>query len=554
MRPRPLGDSETQTEQVANATEMAALSAEKASAAAEARIAAHAAEVAAESAAADTRVAANEAEAEASAANEARSRARVEQEGLAARRETLDRQLETGLDASLLRSARARGGRRFTDGLEVEPDLRIAVEAALGDILSGLVLDPDDVRALSDAAAVLVLRDGGDGRTRAGDRAAAPLSEAVMAAGGGPLSAAFRLDPESHAARLLGRCAWVPTLDDALALRDQLAPGWRLVTRDGIVLDDVGVIRPAPGDSTLERRAARDDVARRLERAEAELERATARAEAAIEAREAATAAVRAARERLDSARRVRRVADETDRAAASAAENAARELAWQEALLERARADAATAAEEATQRAAELSAFDEGQTGADVSEQARAALTALEERVAALRIERDAAARLTGEARAARDRALEDRRRAEVASGLAEARVEELDRDEVALSGREADLVTEREALAGGAGWRRRRGSRPPPRPSKPPSARPGTSGATCSPPRRRRARPASVCARPRTAPARARSPRWRPGCRWTRPARACWWSWPPSATTGSGRCSPRAARRRPQSAPRLG
>ena len=440
---------EAQTEQVANATEMAALSAEKASAAAAARMAAHAAEVAAESAAADARVAANEAEAEASAANEAGSRARVEQEGLAARRDTLDRQLETGLDASLLRSARARGGRRFTDGLEVEPDLRIAVEAALGDILSGLVLDPDDARALSDAAAVLVLRDGGDGRTRAGDRAAAPLSEAVMAAGGGPLSAAFRLDPESHAARLLGRCAWVPTLDDALSLRDQLAPGWRLVTRDGIVLDDVGVIRPAPADSTLERRAARDDVARRLERAEAELERATARGEAAIEAREVATAAVRAAREQLDSARRVRRVADETDRAAASAAENAARELAWQEALLERARADAATAAEEATQRAAELSTFDEGQTGADVSEQAKAALAALEERVAALRTERDTAARLAGEARTARDRALEDRRRAEVASGLAEARVEELDRDEVALSGREADLVTEGEALA---------------------------------------------------------------------------------------------------------
>ena len=53
---------------------------------------------------------------------------------------------------------------------------------------------------------------------------------------------------------------------------------------------------------------------------------------------------------------------------------------------------------------------------------------------MASLRVERDVAARVAGEARAARDRAIEDRRRAEVSLGLAEARVEELDRDEVAL------------------------------------------------------------------------------------------------------------------------
>ena len=440
----------TQQGQVAAATESAATTAERAGAAAEARTQTHAAEEGAEATAQAARVAASEAEAAASAANATLSRLRAELEGLNARRDALDAQLETGPDESVLRSARARGGRRFTEGLEVEPDLRLAVEAALGEVLSGLVVDPADARALADAASVMVLRDGGDGRSRASDRVALKLEERVSEVGGGALSAAFRLDPDAHAARLLARVQWVPTLDHAFALRELLPPGWRLVTRDGIVVDDVGVMHPAPGVSTLERRANRDEVARQAERANAELETAAARATETAEARTAADATVRTAREALDAARRARRVADETDRSAASAAENAARELAWQEALLERAQTEAATAREEAATRAAELTAFDKGQTGEGASDDARAALEALEVRVAALRRERDVAANVAGEARAARDRAMEDRRRAEVALGLAEARVEELDRDEVALSGRDADLVTERERLAG--------------------------------------------------------------------------------------------------------
>ena len=440
----------SQLEQVAGATEVAATTAQRAGAAAETRAAAHAAEEAAESAATAARVTANEAEATSSAANERLSRLRAELEGLTARREALDQQLESGPDASVLRSARARGGRRFSDGLEVEPDLRLAVEAALGEVLSGLVLELDDARALADASAVMVLRDGGDGRDRSTDRAATRLEAQVGEIGGGPLSVAFRLDPDAHAARLLSRCWWVPSLDDALALRDQLPPGWRLVTRAGVVVDDVGVIRPAPGVSTLERRATRDEVARRLERAQGELETATRQAADAAEARLAADDHVRAAREALDSARRARRVADEADRSSASAAENAVRELAWQEATLERAQTEATTATDEAAQRALELKAFDDSQTGEGASAEARDALQALEVRVAALRTERDAAADVAGEARAARDRAMEDRRRAEVSLGLAEARIEELDRDELALSGRDADLVTERERLAG--------------------------------------------------------------------------------------------------------
>jgi chromosome segregation protein len=441
---------QAQAQQVATATGLATTAAERAEAAARARVDAHAAEEAAEREAAGARVSANEADAEAAAANEAASRLRAEQEGLHARRTALDQQLEAGLDASLLRSARARGGRRFSDGLEVEPTLRLAVEAALGEVLAGLVLDADDLHALSQAAAVLVLRDGGDGRSRSGDRAAAVLEEGVLRVGGGPLAAALRLDPDAHAARLLARCLWVPALDDALALREVLPPGWRLVTRDGRVVDDLGVIRPAPGVSTLERRATRDEVDRRFERVQPELVAATAAAATAQAARAAAESRVQAAREALDVARRARRVADEADRAAASAAENAARELAWQEALLERAHTEAATATAEARQRSAELADLDDSQAGEGASPEARSALEALDARVAALRRERDAAANVAREARAAREGALEDRRRAEVGLGLAEARIEELGREELALSGREADLIAERERLAG--------------------------------------------------------------------------------------------------------
>jgi chromosome segregation protein len=439
-----------QAGRVASATETAATAAQRAESAAEARDVAHQAEERAERGATDARVAASEADAAASTADEALSRLRAELEGLTARRETIDQQLASGPEESVLRSVRARGGRRFSDGLEVEPELRLAVESALGDILTGLVLDLDDARVLAEASAVMVLRDGGSGRSRATDRAAARLEERVAEVGGGALSSALRLDPDAHAARLLARFVWVPELDDALTLREHLPPGWRLVTRGGAVIDDLGVIRPAPGTSTLERRASRDEVVRRLERAQAQQASAAERAEAALEARSAAAAAVSGAREALDAARRTRRVADETDRSAASAAENAARELAWQEALLERARTEATTATEEAAQRTAELSDLDAAAAGEGASPDARSALEALEARVASLRSERDNAAAVAGEARAARDRAMEDRRRAEVALGLADARIEELAGDDVALSGRDADLVTERERLAG--------------------------------------------------------------------------------------------------------
>ena len=418
--------------------------------AAEIREAAHAAEAEADASAADARVSAAEAATEAAEAHALASRLTAELENLQARRDELDARLSEGPDESILRSIRARGGRRFTEGLEVEPELRLAAESALGDVLAGVVADSGDVTALAEASAVFVLRDGGDGLGRAGERAARRLEERVADLGGGMLAGALRLDPEGHAQRLLARSVWVPDLDAAFAIRGELPAGWRVVTRDGVVLDDVGVVRPPPGSSLLEQRALREDIARRVEQMAPELELAIARDQAASAARATAEAAIGATREALEAARRVRLVADESERTAASTAENAARERAWQDALIERSTAESAAAQEEAEQRASEIAAFDgAGHDGQSMDAEAQTALAALEKRMATLRSERDEAAAEVQQTRATRDRALEDRRKAEVGLGLAEARLEELGRDDLALTEREADLGTQKERLA---------------------------------------------------------------------------------------------------------
>jgi chromosome segregation protein len=68
---------------------------------------------------------------------------------------------------------------------------------------------------------------------------------------------------------------------------------------------------------------------------------------------------------------------------------------------------------------------------------------------VARLRGARDAAARAANDARAARERALELRRRAEIEVGLAQVRRDELVRQAAALATRDADLVASRERVA---------------------------------------------------------------------------------------------------------
>ena len=441
---------------VAGAAAKATGTSERAAVLTEAGARAQATEVAAEVAAVAARAAARQAEVDAAAATDEVARLRVQLEASAARREALDEQLRSGVDDSVLRAARAQGGRGFAEDLEVEPDQRLAVEAALGDVLAGLVVDAATARSLV-GSAVIVLRDDQDRRSRGDERAisrlderaVSRLDERLLEVGGGRLEGAIRRDPAGQAARLLARCAWVPDLEAALALRDLLPAGWRLVTRSGVVVDDLGVVRPAPGSSNLERRAARGDLERGMARIRAALEAAEVRALEVAAASDAADAGVEAASQTLEAARRDRRLADGAARSAASAAENAAREVAWQEAMLERLVGQADLARTEAQARAQDHAAIDESAAADATDPASRAALATLDARLAGLRAERDRAAEVVTTTRAERELALEGQRRAEIGLGLAETRIEELDDSEAALIGREADLVAQRERSA---------------------------------------------------------------------------------------------------------
>ena len=97
-----------------------------------------AAEAAAESAATAARDRLTGAEARAAESVARLAAARADVAGAEAHREALERRLRSGLDAAILGVVEAAGGRRVDAGLEVEPDLRRAVAAALGDVLTAM--------------------------------------------------------------------------------------------------------------------------------------------------------------------------------------------------------------------------------------------------------------------------------------------------------------------------------------------------------------------------------------------------------------------------------
>ena len=252
----------------------------------------------------------------------------------------------------------------------------------------------------------------------------------------------------------------------------QLLPGWRLVTRSGIVVDDLGVVRPAPGGSVLERRAILEEVERRRARVREQLETALA-AVTGPALRSAAGSRLAQAREAVEAARRARRLADDLERSAASSTENAGRELAWQEALLERARGEAAAGAEEARLRTEELAAHDRASAGDGEGQGDRAAVAAIDARLAALRDERDGLARRAADARATRERPSNaPARRGRPGPRRGSHRRAGTRRGELGLTGRDVDLAAERERHSTATGGRQAR-LRQDARPSRAPSPR---------------------------------------------------------------------------------
>ena len=401
----------------------------------------------AESAEVDARQAFEEANARHSAAAAAASEIGARLSALRARLTSVESALEASVDGTLARQVRARGGALLAEGLEVDPQYRVAVAAALGDAARGLAIDENAAAALRESRGLLLLPiPVGGPRQRAGVRLADAdaLVAAAVNAGGGRLVEGLRRDPGGHVTRLLARTLWVPALADALALRAQLAAGWRLATLGGEIISDEGLLRLAGADPYLQLRAERDE----LVPAERDLVAADATAQTdlaeALGTRDSARTAWQASRADVERTHAARRVAEEKELAVQRRAEAAAREADWSaQQRIELVREVESTAARLAEAERETASA------GAPRSVGKEAAAENFDARLAAIRSRRDRLARAQSEAQARQRAAEETHRRAEVAVTLDESRLADLEREAERLVEREIELAAERDRMS---------------------------------------------------------------------------------------------------------
>jgi chromosome segregation protein len=367
------------------------------------------------------------------------------------RLEQLQKRLAEEEERGIARAARRIGGRRVDEDLGVEPSLRVAVEAALGELVRAYVVERGGAATLASERGHVVVQErlavaeklpggGTAGELRR-------LDDTLVAAGGGRLADAVRRDPSGAVRALLARVAWVPDLASALEVQQVLPLGWLCVTRDGSAVVDPLTVRVGRGDSPLERRAEAEKLAREVEVLQAEGDAAeadmTGTARAAAEAR----AALEQARAAESAAAARRRRAEEVERAAGRELEAAAREAAWHQAQAERLVAEA--------ERASRALAATEARPAADVpagdaTAPEQEAIRAWEGRISELRSRRDRLANdVAAHERVRRD--VEGRRaRAEAALAMAEARIGSAERDLALLADREKVAGDERDAVAG--------------------------------------------------------------------------------------------------------
>lgn len=375
---------------------------------------------------------------------------------LRGRLEALQARLAEDETRGIGRAARRAGGRALAAGLDVDPALRVAVSAALGDLARSFVVRRDHLAALSGERGLIVLDDAvGPGVALPAAAEMTAVRAAVARVGGGLLADAVRVDAAGTASRILARCAWAPTLAGALEVAGTLPAGWRVAVRTGSVVTADGTVSLGIADAPLERRAEAESLGRDLAVAAAERDDAHERLAAAE-----TTAAV--ARERHADARRAeadaaarRRSAEDAERRATRDAEQVAREAGWHASRAATIEAERAALAERlaalasveppAAERSADGSPTpDAGTAPLDVA----GALAAWEARAADLRSRRE---RLAAD-RAAREvlrRAAEDRRaRADAAATLAGERTSRADAEAATLALREEALETRRGAL----------------------------------------------------------------------------------------------------------
>lgn len=417
-------------------------------------------EVAAENAAAEARTRAEASDRRRAATEGQREALEGRLEAARAELAATDEALARAGDGRLARSARARGGKRVAEGLDVDPRLRPAVEAVLGDLLTASLVPVETILALAAAGTgALVAQERPDSRNSGrpsgrGTTAPSLAAEAgAVAAGGGRLRDAVRMDPGGAVTRLLERDLWVPDLAAALSVWPLLAQGWRVTSLDGIVLTDEGAAMIGTRSSLLELAARRDA----LRDSAARLERELDAGNAALEALRAADADLREGLARqigsLEAARRDRRVAEEADRVRARALESAARDVDWERSgrdrlateirLLEESLRAAQGDADEAGDVAEhEASAGARGANG-----EARAAVAVATARVASLAQRREAVAQQLAAALEEQRAAQERRQRVELELQIEERGVSELDAELLTLAASLADAGSARAA-----------------------------------------------------------------------------------------------------------
>ena len=349
----------------------------------------------------------------------------------------------------IAKAARRVGGRRIDEDLVVDPGLRAAVEAALGEAARGYLVDPAAVPGLAAERGVVVTdrTDEAGARRQAGALADATIRERVVERGGGVLAEAVRRDSHGAARRLLGRAVWLPDLDACLAIQPDLPPGWVAAPRDGAAVVTDRTVRLGPAEGLLERRAEAERLSADVARLETE---AGALQAAAAAAANTATAAREEAERRRDEeaeAAAARRRAEDVERIAVRDHEARLRESGWHLAQAERLEAEAARA------RAA-LEALDGiadgGTAGVADGEEAPdgAAVAAWEARITELRARRD---RLAAQVAALdNERREADGRHARAQASLAmdEERISRADRETAALGERERVLQNERDRV----------------------------------------------------------------------------------------------------------
>jgi len=399
---------------------------------------------------------ARDAEASRAAAAETAAAAREALATTGARLAALTARMDEEESRAIARAARRHGGRRVDDELTVEPRLAPAVERALGELARGYVVTRTAARAVASEpqrghlVISEALGDGGPRGDRPPPREPARDADAVVAlardAGGGPLSEAVRRDAAGAAIALLSRTVWLPDLDAALGLQAALPAGWSAVTLDGAALVTREAVALGKPDDGIERRAEAErlrlDVealGARADAAEAAARDATARAEEARATLAAATAAE--ARSRED-----RRAAEDRQRLADRALEQAVREAEWHAAQHERLAAEA-----ERARAALETTAdTDDGSGDRDAEPSRRAdALAAWEERAAELRSRRDRLAQAVADRDAERRSAEQAQARAEAAAAFAASRAAAADASLLDVDARQRAAREEAAAIA---------------------------------------------------------------------------------------------------------